>query len=138
MLMGWLVSCYRQYSRKTYKPKYFPLWGCTIFISPLAFLQNMPSAILQTWKSSGKPVASSKQRGEDIYKIYAPFWSLFLNISVPIFFSAGLNFQNKMKTLLMFKHAMELNWSILTIHMLSSLHKLLEIAVITYFIYSST
>lgn len=136
--MSWLVWCYRQDSRKTYKPKYFPIWGWAIFISPLAFLQNMPSAILQTCKSSGKALASSKHRREDIYKIYVTFWSVF-EYFCHYFFPAYLNFQTKMKTLLMFKPVTEiansLNWSTPTIHMPSSLPKLLETAVITCFIY---
>lgn len=118
------------------KLKCFPVWGRPIFTSPLAFVQNMPSAILLSCQRSGKALAT-KAKKEDIYKIHVTFWSLVLTISVTIF-SVYLNFQNKMKTLLKLMHAIAIansfNWSGLIVPVLSSLHKLLETAVVTSFL----
>lgn len=88
-----------------------------------------------------KGFSITKAKKEDIYKIHVTFCSLVLTISVTIF-SVYLNFQNKMKTLLKLTHAIAIansfNWSGLIVPVLSSLHKLLETAVVTSFLNQST
>lgn len=131
---GWLVCVIGTFPEK-HKLKYFPVWGWAIFTSPLAFLQNVISAFLQSCKNIRKALASSKQR---MHIKHVTFWSLFLTTSVTIF----LRLPELLKQDEDFTHgkhvieiANSLNWSTLIVPMLSSLYRWLETAAITYFIY---